>query len=169
MKICPYCSKSNREGLIYCAECGENLIGQPTFTTRKINSASGTLPTKTAWGTAQFKPGTTLILHIRDIVEPILLNSDKPITLGRADVSSTYQPDLDLNPFGAIEKGVSRIHARIYRTDETLSIVDLGSSNGTHLNGQRLTPDQPRVLRDGDEIRLAKLVAHIYFGHAQTS
>ncbi|MCS7071755.1 MAG: FHA domain-containing protein, partial [Anaerolinea sp.] len=61
------------------------------------------------------------------------------------------------------EKGVSRLHAAICRQDETLTIVDMGSSNGTHLNGQRLIPDQPRVLRDGDEIRLGKLVAHIYF------
>jgi hypothetical protein len=24
-------------------------------------------------------------------------------------------------------------------------------------------PDQPRIIRDGDEIRLGKLVAHVYF------
>jgi hypothetical protein len=31
------------------------------------------------------------------------------------------------------------------------------------LNGQRLIADQPRILRDGDEIRLGKLIAHVYF------
>jgi len=41
--------------------------------------------------------------------------------------------------------------------------LGVGSSNGTFLNGQRLVPNQPRVLRDGDEVRFGKLVAHIYF------
>jgi pSer/pThr/pTyr-binding forkhead associated (FHA) protein len=83
--------------------------------------------------------------------------------LGRADSSSPRQPDIDLTPFGALEKGVSRMHAAIEKSDDVLTLVDMGSSNGTHLNGQRLRPDQPRVLRDGDEVRLGKLVAHIYF------
>ena len=49
------------------------------------------------------------------------------------------------------------------RSEGTLTIVDMGSSNGTHLNGQKLMPHQPRVLRDGDEIRFGKLIAKIYF------
>jgi pSer/pThr/pTyr-binding forkhead associated (FHA) protein len=83
--------------------------------------------------------------------------------LGRSDNTSTQKPDLDLTPYGALEKGVSRIHAAIERSEDTLTLIDMGSANGTHLNGQRLIPDQPRVLRDGDEIRLGKLVAHVYF------
>jgi pSer/pThr/pTyr-binding forkhead associated (FHA) protein len=66
-------------------------------------------------------------------------------------------------PFGAAEQGVSRRHAIIRRGENTLTLIDLGSTNGTHLNGQRLTPNQPRVLRDGDEIRMGRLVFHIYF------
>ena len=58
---------------------------------------------------------------------------------------------------------VSRQHARITRQGKLVVIEDLGSTNGTHLNGQRLIPHQPRVLRDGDEIRLGKLVCHIFF------
>ena len=83
--------------------------------------------------------------------------------LGRADNTSTQKPDLDLTPYGALEKGVSRIHAAICRNDDTLTLVDKGSANGTHLNGQRLVPDQPRVLRDGDEIRLGQTHrAHLF-------
>jgi pSer/pThr/pTyr-binding forkhead associated (FHA) protein len=79
------------------------------------------------------------------------------------DTSSTQRPDFDLTPFGALENGVSRMHATIERSEDTLTIMDMGSANGTHLNGQKLVPNQPRILRDGDEIRLGKLVAHIYF------
>ncbi|MBX6765804.1 MAG: DUF1707 domain-containing protein [Actinomadura rubrobrunea] len=45
---------------------------------------------------------------------------------------------------------VSRFHAEIYRTDDGWMISDLGSMNGTRVNGWRLTG--PARLRPGDEI-----------------
>jgi hypothetical protein len=45
---------------------------------------------------------------------------------------------------------VSRFHAEIYRGDEGWMISDLGSMNGTRVNGWRLTG--PARLRPGDEI-----------------
>jgi DNA-binding winged helix-turn-helix (wHTH) protein len=48
---------------------------------------------------------------------------------------------------------VSRNHARLVITDEGASIEDLGSKNGTHLNGELLT--EPTVLNDGDLIQIA--------------
>jgi pSer/pThr/pTyr-binding forkhead associated (FHA) protein len=80
-----------------------------------------------------------------------------------ADAKDDGNPDLDLAPFGAAEQGVSRRHAAMRRGEDTLTLVDFGSTNGTYLNGQRLIPNQPRVLRDGDEIRVARLVFHIFF------
>jgi len=100
---------------------------------------------------------------IRDADEPLHLKPETRVLFGRVDNSGIQKPDIDLTPFGALEKGVSRIHCAIYRDDLTLTIVDMGSANGTHLNGQRLTPEVPRVLRDGDEIQLGKLVTYLYF------
>jgi len=92
------------------------------------------------------------------------ISPDKRLVFGRSDNDySSSKPDIDLTPFGALEKGVSRRHAIIEPSEDTLMIMDIGSSNGTFLNGQRLMPNQPRVLRDGDEVRLGRLVAHIYF------
>ena len=45
----------------------------------------------------------------------------------------------------------SRRHARIVAQDGVVEVEDLGSSNGTMLNGK---PVQRRVLRDGDEIQI---------------
>ena len=51
------------------------------------------------------------------------------------------------------DRQVSRFHARVvWRTDQ-YEVEDLGSKNGTHLNGRDLVGPQP--LRDGDEIQIA--------------
>jgi len=47
---------------------------------------------------------------------------------------------------------VSRRHARIVSTGQGATIEDLGSRNGTRVNGTRITA--PRLLADGDEIRI---------------
>ena len=49
---------------------------------------------------------------------------------------------------------VSRQHAEIRRESFGYVVRDLGSSNGTFVNGQRLSADESRPLRDGDTLRL---------------
>lgn len=51
------------------------------------------------------------------------------------------------------ERLVSRRHAAIRRKDRGYLLEDLGSKNGTFLNGQAVT--EPMVLQDGDEIQIA--------------
>jgi ABC-type multidrug transport system ATPase subunit/pSer/pThr/pTyr-binding forkhead associated (FHA) protein len=56
--------------------------------------------------------------------------------------------------------GISRRHARIFVENDQYTLEDLGSSNGTFLNGERL---RGRLgLKHGDEIRLGRTVALIY-------
>jgi pSer/pThr/pTyr-binding forkhead associated (FHA) protein len=165
MKVCPYCAHNNMEGVLFCEDCGEVLSNTRSnpIGTKQIGTITEELVGKSTWGTARFGREAQIIIHVRDVVDPILLEPADETTLGRADAATGTRPGVDLTPFGAQEKGVSRIHAAIRRGDETLTLIDLGSVNGTHLNGQRLVPNQPRVLRDGDEIRLGKMVCHIYF------
>lgn len=165
MQSCPYCGFENREGTLFCEECGQTLFGDTAgvTATRQLQNVPDELGMKATWGTARFNQEASIILHIRDAAEPIVLQPRKETILGRLDPTSQTKPDLDLTPFGALEKGISRMHVSIRRGEDTLTLVDLGSVNGTYLNGQRLTPDQPRVLRDGDEIRLGQMVIHVYF------
>ncbi|HXG57619.1 MAG TPA: FHA domain-containing protein [Thermoanaerobaculia bacterium] len=50
--------------------------------------------------------------------------------------------------------GISRRHARITVRGTTATIEDLGSKNGTYVQGVRLT--DARELKDGDEIRVCR-------------
>ena len=90
--------------------------------------------------------------------------------MGRFDPDTGEAPLIDLKDCNAIDKGVSRRHAKIIRRDSgTLNLVDEESGNGTFLNGQRLVPNQPRILRDGDEIRLGYLVLYVHFEKSQST
>ncbi|MBN1203053.1 MAG: FHA domain-containing protein [Anaerolineae bacterium] len=164
MKTCPYCAHDNREGVFFCEECGQPLVGDQALATSQLAREERNGPRgQMTWGTARFGRESSIVVHIRNYAEPVTLTSKDQILLGRADQQSNVVPDVDMAPYGAVENGVSRRHAMIRRGEDTLTLIDLGSTNGTHLNGQRLIPHQPRVLRDGDEIRLGKLVFHIFF------
>src|SRR4051794_10691977 len=47
----------------------------------------------------------------------------------------------------------SRRHARVYPAADGYRLQDLGSSNGTYLNGERIQNEE-RLLRNGDTIQI---------------
>lgn len=112
-------------------------------------------------------PRPTFHLSIRgaDQQIPITLKVGQQLVLGRAQPGDLPELSLDLSPFSAVERGVSRQHAAIQRNGQTFTLTDLGSINGTYLNGQRLTPPEPRLLQDADEIRLGRLRVYYYEEH----
>lgn len=65
------------------------------------------------------------------------------------------------------DRWVSRNHARIRREGERYILEDLGSRNGTLLNGRRIT-DQT-VLADGDRIQVAPLVELVFVDYGSTA
>jgi len=165
MIVCPHCTHENREGLLVCEHCQRSFDTEQSDSavTRALEMSANHLTAKATWGTARFGQDARIVIQIRDVPEPVVIHPARQTILGRLDRTNLQKPDLDLTPYGALEKGVSRIHAAIKRSEHTLTLIDMSSANGTHLNGQRLIPEQPRVLRDGDEIRLGNLVAHIFF------
>jgi len=68
---------------------------------------------------------------------------EKEIIVGRSIDCDIVLPD----------RQVSRHHARIRWDGEGYIVEDMGSKNGTFVNGQELT--EPRRLEDGDEIQIA--------------
>jgi len=64
------------------------------------------------------------------------------------------------------DRQVSRHHAHLIRTDKGYVLEDLGSKNGTHLNGAQI--DGPVILQDGDVIQVALAISLMFVGTEAT-
>ncbi|MFZ5818667.1 MAG: FHA domain-containing protein [Chloroflexota bacterium] len=96
--------------------------------------------------------------------QPIAMLEEKAFILGRTSTEiTTQEPLVDLTAFGALELGISRLHAMIRKTRDGYQITDLGSSNGTWLESQRLMPKQPYPLASGDRIRMGRLNVLVFY------
>jgi FHA domain len=112
--------------------------------------------------TTRLSAGWRIIFRIGD--QKKALNIEELITIGRGvESEDTNAVDFDLTPFGAYHFGVSRKHAIMTLKDGYLYLEDLGSTNGTRINGFQLTANQKYRLRDGDEIEFARLRTSIRF------
>jgi pSer/pThr/pTyr-binding forkhead associated (FHA) protein len=85
---------------------------------------------------------------------PVTLTLDKPANLiGRKSEKRAINPELALEA----DDGVSHRHAILTRgADGSLILRDIGSSNGTRLNGADVKPLEDIVLKDGDQITLGR-------------
>jgi pSer/pThr/pTyr-binding forkhead associated (FHA) protein len=114
-------------------------------------------------GSGVFEDNMVLRIEIEGGATPILVYPKQEIIFGRRDPTSGGMPDVDLTPYAGYRMGVSRRHAAIRLQEKRLDVSDLGSSNGTFLNGTRLSAHRPYQLRDGDEIRLGQMVMKVFF------
>lgn len=85
--------------------------------------------------------------------------SDPPGTLAAAGVEHPLAGTLSIgrgdgNTVVLREKTVSREHARLELADGRWLLEDLGSANGTFVNGERVPFGARRPLRHGDRIRV---------------
>ncbi len=159
--ICENCGKPNPVEENYCYACGHILpAGIQAVATRGLSGGSSLKP-QLRWGTAYFGDQMILRMHVRDANELIEKQFMDECVLGRTQVESGMA--IDLSPYNALDLGVSREHAKLTRQSATIMVQDLGSTNGTFLNGQRLLPYQPRVLRNEDELCLGDMVLRVSF------
>lgn len=172
MQVCPSCGHQNRAGVLYCEDCGTDLSGKPTVgTTRSFEDSSiaaeiGEQVTRA--GTDIFSAGSSLRIEIDGGSDPITMQPEQEVIFGRRDPATGAMPDVDLTPYAGYRMGVSRRHTAIRDSDGThLDVWDLGSSNGTFLNGQRLSAHRPYRLRDGDQLRLGQMIVHVFFQKEQ--
>ncbi len=76
-------------------------------------------------------------------------------TLGRTSPATKVFVDLDLTVLD-VNKVVSRRHAIIEHRMNVFTITDLGSTNGTFLNGKKLAAHIPAPVKAGDVVELGQ-------------
>jgi hypothetical protein len=92
-----------------------------------------------------------LILRIRNLSSSYKLTKDVT-TIGRPDSITKNYPDVEIE----LDDGVSRKHAEIRRKSGEFYVVDVGSTNGTLLNGDLMEVNIEMRLAHGDRIRVGE-------------
>lgn len=164
MIICSNCQYKNVSGAVFCAECGAQLDGVETLVTQAITDEQieEELKKRTARPEPVSAPSNSWIsLHLMDSGKILPLASRNEFTLGRLSEGQPIMPDIDLTPYQAYASGVSRLHAVVKRENNRVAVMDLGSSNGTYVNGRRLNPHTEEALSHGDIVALGKLKIQI--------
>ena len=160
MIICSNCKHANMTGAMFCVECGAQLIGRDALTTQNIATDSLGRASKRKTGElSQPIEGVDAWanLQLLDTGQVLPLSSRNEFTLGRISEGQPIMPDIDLSPYQAYAAGVSRLHAVIKRSGSYVKFMDLGSANGTFLNGIRLSPNVEQSIQHGDIVSLGKM------------
>jgi hypothetical protein len=160
MITCPNCKNKEMNGAIYCSKCGGQLMDAHLIT-QKIQTAETSKVVESKINRIQPPPEVPLqswiSLHIVESGQVLSLADRTEFTLGRSAAGQPILPDVDLTAYNAYANGVSRLHAAIKRVHDQTVVVDLGSSNGTYLNGVRLSPYIEAPVSHGDLVHLGKL------------
>lgn len=147
----------------------ENTVvhgGTEVLKSHFIQRAAARKPIKR--GTSRFDRNSTLKLFVLGsdkLFEVRPQENEHELFVGRSTMNGALAPDIDLARSNGARLGVSQLHMsiRYLPEDEVLQVLDLGSTNGSFLNGEPLFPDEPRALHHGDELRVGLLAFMIEF------
>lgn len=167
MIICPYCERNNPDGRVICQNCGRHFslldAGVPTLALRDSSLDIPDMEPMVAERSGYFPVDAAVVMQVEGSKIPLVVQIPSMAVLGRTSSDRATHPQVDLGAFGAHHRGVSARHAAFQRDNEQLLLRDLGSTNGTFLNGRKLAPYQTEVLCSGDELHLGQLQMCIFF------
>jgi hypothetical protein len=156
---CPACGNSCEATVIVCPVC---------FTPRAVRSKAALVTEATApvgirlTDDAFLDPALPLVFEIG--AERLVLPLEDTLVIGRRSlIPGDAGPRVDIKIVQGKEFGMSRQHARLTRLGGLVYITDLGSVNGTFLNGHQLPPRFSRLLHDGDDVLLGRLKVRVRF------
>lgn len=128
LQTCTNCGRELASGDLFCAYCG-----RPQRTTAKL-----------------------VVLGTSEMNVQFPLNAEGESLIGRVDPNRGIRPEVDLSKYDPAAR-VSRRHAKIIVRESKFFIEDLGSANGTFINGsQKLPQGKLHALVSGDELKLGE-------------
>jgi pSer/pThr/pTyr-binding forkhead associated (FHA) protein len=140
--FCTDCGHPNKDDARFCASCGHPLQDDPTLSLTPVETEDEPQD-EFPFPHDELEPGQGLLLVKRgpNAGSTFLLERDST-SVGRSPESDVFLDDVT----------VSRKHAQILRrTDGSFSVSDVGSLNGTYVNGEQV--DETR-LATGDEVQI---------------
>lgn len=168
VKICNLCGRHNPPDELFCVECGSSLADVSVVDPSLIQSAEESddaaverVDAQTDGQGRQDQPPAASARTARDI-EP---GEVAPCTLrfpwGRVRVGEVLGigRDSGFSPIsGQLDSftTVSRRHAVVGAPHGQWVVRDLGSTNGTYLNGERLAENETRAISNGDQVGFSR-------------
>ena len=154
--FCPACNRKNNSDAVICSYCGAALIGTNP-TTDKLSRTTKPISDKPIRAKSDtLIPEGGIAIFLEDTPYPIAMLDAEEFIIGR-QIEGTLEETVDVSSYNAFSTGVSRRHALIRRKTKGFEIIDLGSTNGTWLNENRLAPKKAYPLPSGATIRLGQL------------
>jgi len=167
---CPQCGQSVQNDAVFCGNCGYNLqksvqelevlISEALNATKEPDGVViseieevPTVPPQEEEIIAVVPVYPIFLHHVQTDQKLELQSTLKIIHLGRPN--DEIPPDLDLSGLPNADV-ISRIHADIRLEADGYYLEDMGSANGTYVNGQRLLHGNRHLLTHGDRFCLGK-------------
>jgi hypothetical protein len=144
--FCSQCGHQVPDDANFCPSCGAPVTrdGAGHEDTTASIDVGALDPHHDVEDLPELEPGTGMLVVVRGP------NAGSRFLLDRAATSIGRHPDSDIF---LDDVTVSRRHAEVALVDEGVMVKDLGSLNGSYVNGQRV---DERVLTSGDEVQIGR-------------
>ncbi|MBW3621504.1 MAG: zinc-ribbon and FHA domain-containing protein [Actinobacteria bacterium] len=145
--FCTQCGHELPDDARFCSNCGAPVgggAGPDIDTTTAAIDIGAFDDTEHVEDVPELSEGTGMLVVVRgpNAGSRFLLDRDTT-TIGRHPDSHIFLDDVT----------VSRRHAEVKRAEGTMSVTDLGSLNGTYVNGERC---ESQLLASGDEVQIGR-------------
>ena len=141
-QLCDACGHSNSAGSRFCSSCGRPLNPENEASTEALETLGGIDSDVTLEAPST---GAALVVASGHQEGTRYAITSTHLTVGRHPDSDIFLDDIT----------VSRRHAELQQGSAGYLLKDVGSLNGTYLNGERL-PDGETPLTNGDELQIGK-------------
>jgi pSer/pThr/pTyr-binding forkhead associated (FHA) protein len=170
MPFCSQCGSQNSDNARFCSQCGTPLAPSAGDTAAHSDS------TVTFGAPAKADAEDRASLNSADAAAVDALPSGSALLVVQRGpgAGSRYLLDTDLSTVGRHPESdifldditVSRRHVEFRRADGIFRVHDVGSLNGTYLNGDRVDDAE---LQNGDEVRIGKFRLIFFASDAKDS